>query len=337
MFSMVERGMLSSKSGQLNMSFGWIFAIIAGAVILFLTIYGITNFMDVSQQQQTSAQARDLQVLLNPLETSFSSATSSYIERNTPTRIHNDCFVGGAFGDQAISISEESVDGWTDRGVPSRFENKYIFSNATVQGERFYIFSKPFNFPYKVSDLVYLTSAKTKYCFKSPPESIEKELNKINQNNLIVGCSGSNDEAVEVCFGDSSCEINVEDYSREQGSSSGLVIKNREELGFYTDALMYGAIFSEEDNYECQVGRLFKRSQQISSIYLNKYSYMNPNTCNNDFRSGLSNFNSSLDFNVPDPDEDKELTVSNKFKSSRVSDLSDKLRERNDNSFCKLW
>ncbi|MFB6246154.1 MAG: hypothetical protein ABEI74_01000 [Candidatus Pacearchaeota archaeon] len=329
------------KRAQLNMSFGWIFALIAGAVILFLTIYGISSFMDVSQQQQTSAQAQDLQILLNPLQTSFSSAVSSYIERNTPTRIHNRCSVYGDFGDQIISISEESVDGWTDRGVPSRFENKYIFSNSTVQGETFYIFSKPFNFPYKVADLVYLTSANKKYCFKSPPEGIKKELNKLNQPNLVVGCSGSNKNSIGVCFsgGGSGCDVSV-DYSKEVDVSSGIVSKNGKEMHFYSDALMYAAVFSDEDTYECQLGRLFKRSQNLASVYLNKYSYMDQNACSNDFRGDLSGLNSSLGFRVPeDPDK---LKISDDYLDSdsggsQLTATVETLRKANDNSFCSLW
>jgi hypothetical protein len=40
----------------------------------------------------------------------------------------------------------------------------------------FYVFSTPFEMPFKIADLIYITSTKDKYCFISPPEDIEEEL-----------------------------------------------------------------------------------------------------------------------------------------------------------------
>lgn len=325
-----------SKKGQMNMSFGWIFALIAGGVILFLTIYGISNFMGTAQKQQTSADAQEIQVLFNPLQTSFSSAVSSYIERTNPTRIHNRCSPSGQFGDQIMSLSVESVDGWTDRGVPSRFENKYVFSNETVQGQTFYIFSKPFDFPYQVSDLIYLTSGEKTYCFKSPPEDIKKELKDLNQNNLVVGCSGSSNDAVEVCFESSGCDVDV-DYSEGSDYSNGVVEKSGAEMHFHSDALMYAAIFSDKENYECQLGRLFKRTQNLASIYADKHSYMERTSCQSNFRTDLARFSQRI--TVPDDPSDLDISEDS-FENTGEGSLSyfvAELEEKNDGSSCSLW
>lgn len=321
------------KRGQLNVSFGWIFALIVGAVILFLTIYGVTNFINTSQQQQTSAEAQELQILLNPLQTSFSSAVSTYIERNTPTRIHNECLLDGEFGEQGIRVSEESVGGWTDAGIQSRFENKYIFSNSTVQGQTFYIFSMPFEFPYKVSDLIFLTSADKEYCFNNPPEEVESDLwgsEGLDQANLVLGCDSSNEDQIEVCFESSDCDVNV-DYDEGSGS----VEKDGEEAFFYSDALMYGAVFSDKDTYECQVGRLFKRTSNLASVYIDKHDHMERTSCQTNFRSDLSVLQSRLDGSLDGENEE----VSGLLSSSGFTEqgVVESLAEKNENSFCSLW
>ena len=43
---------MDNKKGQLNISFGWLFAIIVGATILVLVIFGVTKIVKTSQQEQ---------------------------------------------------------------------------------------------------------------------------------------------------------------------------------------------------------------------------------------------------------------------------------------------
>ncbi len=70
------------------------------------------------------------------------------------TRIYNKCNTDGEFGRQIIKISQKSFDKWTETDVDVGFSNKYIFSENYVEGKKFYIFSKPLDFPFKISDLI---------------------------------------------------------------------------------------------------------------------------------------------------------------------------------------
>ena len=60
---------IKMKKGFLQISFAWLFAIIVGIFILFLAIYGVTKLINVGQYQIDSETAKNLGILLNPLET----------------------------------------------------------------------------------------------------------------------------------------------------------------------------------------------------------------------------------------------------------------------------
>jgi len=304
-----------NQRGQMNISFGWLFAIIVGAVILVLTIFGATKVIKTSQQEQTSIGAKELGVLLNPLETGFESATSTFIEMKADTRIQNGCFLFGNFGEQRIQLYEKSFDKWTEGGAEVSFENKYIFSRKISEGKRFYLFSKPFEFPFKVTDIIYLTSSGEKYCFKDAPEDIEDEINQLKQENLASNCTSP--DQIKVCFeGGSDCDFNV-------NYDSGYVEKGQHTLYFEGDALMYAAIFSDSEIYECQIQRLLKRTKELSLLYSKKASLMLQRNCDTDLEADL-NWLSGIEI-----EDSSDL--------SSISYSIDNIQDKNKYSYCKLW
>ena len=102
-----------NKKGDLNLSFGWLFAIIVGAVILILAIYGATKVIKTGQSEEQAVGAKELGILLNPLETGFESAISTPLVLRVETRIFNTCSVSGNFGKQGIQTSEFSFKKWS--------------------------------------------------------------------------------------------------------------------------------------------------------------------------------------------------------------------------------
>ena len=255
-----------NKQAQLQISFGWLFAIIVGAFILFIAIYAAANFISMGEEASTARTGKEIGALLNPLETGFESGRSVPLTMPLETRIHNQCDSGiGNFGQQRIRISQLSLNKWTETQVDSRFVNKYIFSEDIVQGNDFFVFSKPFFFPFKVSDLIYLTSADKTYCFHNPSTEIKTELNFLNQPNLIVNSgTGCPENSVKVCFSSSmDCDIKVNELSKS--------VEKRGQIVYYeTDALMYAAIFSDSRTYECNVNRLMKRTKELTFLYHEK-------------------------------------------------------------------
>ncbi|MFH1586143.1 MAG: hypothetical protein ABIB79_05230 [archaeon] len=306
-----------NTKGFLNISFAWLFAIIAGAFILFLAIYAVTQIIGTSQYQINTETAKSIDISFNQVETSFESAFSTSLTLPVESRIYNDCEEFGNFGEQLISISEKNFGKWPTPPEPLSSKNRYIFSELPIQGKTFYLFSKPFNFPFKIADLIYMTSSTAEYCFKSPTIDIEYELESLNQPNLKIfpNCS---EESVFVCFGPGNCDIKVNLITKS-------VEKDSEEVYFEDDALMYAAIFSDQEVYECQVKRLMMRTENLAQLYIDKSKLISRT-------SGCSSNLNLLSL----------ASQSNRLDNSRylssIKNLVEDIQNQNElNRECKLW
>jgi len=315
--------MIKNKRGALEFSFTWIFAIIAGMFILFLAIYGVTKFIDISKSSQSAQGAMTIGVLTNPLESSFETAKRTTIRTPVETRIYTDCKNNTFFGKQVIEISEKTYNKWSNQELHN-FPNKYMFSENPVEGKTFYLFSKSFELPFKVADLIYLTSTKDKYCFRNAPSDIKEEIEVLTGNNLSVNenfftkISDCPLESINICFsGGSNCDVNVkEDY----------VEKNGERMYYEGEALMYAAIFSNKEDYECQLDRLMSRTGQLSDIYRDKSNFVFEKTgCD----SGLS-VQLVLLKNIAENIEGSETI-------NTVYNIAGDLSRENEYGECRLW
>ncbi len=284
-----------NKKGALDMSFGWIFAIIAGGIILSLAIYGVVKFTDIQKTQQSAETSKNIDSLLNPLESSFETGQKVTITAPVETRIYVKCNTDGGLGSQRIQTAQKTFNQWSDNGPSILSKDKYIFVESPAEAEGFTIFSKSFSFPtdesyefpFKVADLIYLIPNTKTYCFLDSPQDIESEINDLNIDNVKTENCNSGD--IRVCFGSSGdCDIEV-------GYSQGIVEKQSKRVYFESDALMYGAIFSDEANYECQLERLIGRAEDLSKIYQEKSRIEREFGCDGDLESDLIIFENLLE------------------------------------------
>ena len=305
------------NKGYLQIPFAWIFAIIAGVFILFLAIYGVTKLIDVSQYELDTKTAKNLGVLLNPLETSFETGKTTSLTLSAETRIYNKCDNNGVFGNQIIQVSQKSFNKWPEPAGKISFPNKYIFSEEYVEGKNFYVFSKPFDFPFKVADVIYITSSLDKYCFLNAPEDIEDEVSTLNQQNILL--DDCPEDSVKVCFnGGINCDINV-DYNVKY------VEKNGERAYFEGDALMYAAIFAGKEIYECQLKRLMQRVGNLASLYRDKANFISQTVgCQSNLNLlGLKDLANNLESSI---------------NLGSVNYFVEEIQNRNDaHGECKLW
>ncbi len=308
--------MIKNKKGYLQISFGWLFAIIVGIVIIALAIYFVTKMVDTQGTIQSAKTGKEIGILLNPLETSFESAVTSSVIFPEETRIYNRCDNYENFGTQKIEVLQKNFNKWSETNIEVSFQNKYIFSERFIEGRTFYIFSKPFEFPFKVANLMYITSASTNYCFIDAPEDIEDEISDLKQPNLKLEEECSEDD-VKVCFGYGNCDIEI-DYDAKK------VEKEGELMYFETDALMYAAIFSGKTTYECQLKRLMQRIEQLSNIYMGKSNALSIKGCDPVLNPYLSSLISSA----------SGLSDSNQLYTMNF--IIEELEEKNRGN-CKLW
>jgi hypothetical protein len=309
------------KKGALEISFGWLFALIAGAIIIFFAIYFSSRLIS-SENEVTSAETgTEIGTLLNPLETGFESAQTTSISIPAETRIHNTCDETGTFGKQIIQLDQKNFGKWAKTDTYVVFRNKYIFSGEEIEGKHFYIFSKPFSFPFKIADLIYISSSNERYCFINAPEEVEKEINSLNQSNLITKNCSSRD--IKVCFGGNSCQINVNYYSGSVEKGGKIVYFAG--VGEDSRALMYAAIFSNPEVYECQLKRLMLRVKELSLIYLDKSILVEEKGCENNIREDLAGL----------------AGLADSFGSSAELELikvrADDVANKNEVGICILW
>ncbi len=65
------------------------------------------------------------------------------------------------------------------------------------------------------------------------------------------------------------------------------VEKDGEEMYFETDALMYAAIFSDKEVYECQLKRVMQRTENLVELYLDKAVFIASQGCGSELNSDL--------------------------------------------------
>ena len=300
-----------------EMSFAWLFAIIAGMFILFLAIYGVTKILHGGEEITSVKTGEEIGVLLNPLEIGFESGKTVLLTMPVETRIYNKYSTSGNFGAQIIQISQKNFGKWSQTNVDVSFQNKYIFSDSVVEGKNFFIFSKPFEFPFKVADVIYLTSSEQDYCFINAPEEIKEELSDLNQKNLFIeDCPA---KSIRICFdgfASQECDIDVDIGRRE-------VEKRNQTVFFETDSLMYATIFSDRNIYEYQVKRLMQRTNELLLLYENKAVLISDQGCGLDvnlfaFRNIINNIQNSEDL-------------------TGAANAADDAERENDDAVCRLW
>lgn len=314
-----------NKKG-IEFSFGWLFALIVGAAILFLAIYAAVKLVGTEKTAQETEAAKQLEIILTPVETGYEEGKSvPAIVFPTETRVYNDCSAGGNFGEQSIRVSTSSNLGktWQEEGLPVTSYNKYIFSSSMMQGKELYAFSKPFELPFKVANILFLWT--DKYCFINPSNEVEKEINslglkKINITNNINDCEKT---AKKVCFVSEldKCDVFVDPVQKIARQ------KGKQEV-YYEGSLIYGAIFSEPEVYECQVKRLMKRTSELALLYNAKSGIIASKAegCSSDLQADLKNL----------------ATISGELKNSEelrnIYFLAQELENKHKKiTTCKLW
>jgi len=311
------------KRGQFN--FAWMFAIIVGGAILFLAIFGAMRTGDTYRFQADTEIAKSLSVITDPLQAGFAEGSYGKISFRQETRINNIC-LGGGFGKNDISVSTRSNIGeaWNLPGGATSIHNKYFFSNEASSGLEYYVFSKPFNFPYEISDLIFMTV--DNYCFLNAPEEIADIVVGMNIENIEVdNCTLIN--PVNVCFGvGDDCDVMVYGSCGSRCDSiydEGTVSKSGGDMK-YVGNLMYAAIFSDKLIYDCNVERLMYRNGKIAEEFVAKADLMDARGCNTNLRSDLAVWG-GLTINA----------TSNDLIGLRS--MAENMDSKNDRELCGVW
>ena len=259
---------MKSKKG-IELGFNWIFAISVGIVILFLSIYAATRFVSTGEKFRYTEGAAEIVNLFSSLEGRFASKKPAEINFREDAKLYFDCdeLSNRPFGKQTVQI---------DDGGKISIKTNYVFSENEIEGKNLYVFSKPFSLGYNVGDLIILSMEN--YCFVDSIDEIKDEIIDLNLNNIkfVDDVSDCEEGSISVCFNNGNCNIKV-----VGNYESGKVIKNENEV-YYTGNLLFGAIFSSADIYECNVKRLTSRFKELALIYRDKIKIIETRGCESD-------------------------------------------------------
>ncbi|MEI6058859.1 MAG: hypothetical protein WCP89_03750 [archaeon] len=321
------------NKNAVEFNFEWLFAIVAGATILILAVYGVSRLGNTQRYQTDTEIAKQLAIITDPLQAGFAEGVFSKIIFNQDTRINNICY-SEDFGKNDMSVATKSGVGseWQDSGGATSIHNKYIFSDAASTGRDYYVFSTPFYFPYKVSDLIFLSSDSNEYCFISPPRDVENMILGLNMPHIKVNNCSDNGNIIRVCFGTSGgdCEISV--YGSCTNSCGELGVYNegyvekfdRSVKMNYVGNLIYGAILSDKGVYDCNVKRLLYRTGEIAEIFSVKAGLMDSRDCSTNLNTDLAILG----------EISKNDTVDDLFS---LNPVIKQIEAKNEQEICGLW
>jgi hypothetical protein len=290
----------------LEFSFAWIFAIIAGAAILFSALYLASNLIKSGTTERDTLVAGELANLISPIETNLEDSRYSVIEFAEDTRLYNECSLDGPFGVQRLSTASRSSSKkeWSKQSVRKSVYNKYIFSRSIEEtnGDRLHVLVNPLSAPFKIGDLV--TVYGKEYCLVNPTNNIEEIILDLSSNgeqnigiNISSSLSSCKNDSTKVCFNSLGCEVNVNTQAK-------FVAKEGREIYYEGDTLQLAAILSDPLIYECQLKRLMKRANELAIIYSKKSLYVEGMGCSNNLVGDLqayassTNIGSSRDYRV---------------------------------------
>lgn len=316
---------------QAQMPFNWIFAVFVGAIIIFLALFFTVRYVNSERYKYDTETAAKLSILLDPLETSLLSSKVTLIQMPYDTRISLKCKYE-SIGKEELRVTTKSSIGqeWQEFGAVQSIHNKYIFSRNVEQGKTLFIFSKQFKMPFDISDLIFLTTQD--YCFIQPPQRIDDEIRDLNASNMQFAYRKSECKrnSTTVCFGNTGCDIGVYGICYGFGCSDeydyGFVQEDQEKKYFNGDALMYGAVFSDKELYECNAKRLLNRISMLSRLYIEKTKLLDSRGC--------------MTGKVAEKLSDLSYESLYLISSANIMQLNDKAKEvenANNEIICKVW
>jgi hypothetical protein len=292
------------RSVKAQAEYAWLFSLIIGAMILFLAIILSGKIFSTGTYLTEAEVVRSFDIILNPFSSAGSIASltlSKPIELPYNTELNFSCSSSG----QTLMLRQVEK-GKNNDWVSYTIKNKYIFTEKNISGKTFWAFSKPFEMPWRVDDLIYIISGE--YCFVSPPEKIREELEMINATPIKIedvwtDCSRLYPKAKIVCF----------DYCGRGIQITGdMVVKEDDSVMIYADdATLYAAIFADKQIYDCNIYRLMKRLSLQTDILLSLSNQLSANCNNQILRTNLNSLNSTIN-----------VVMRNQMKISDVLDIA---------------
>ena len=262
--SIGNRRFLINKKAVIE--FGWLFAVIVGALILFLAFYFVGTNLLSQKYEQGTIQAHSLEILLNPFSQfgEIKLISQDTIALDQLSTVNISCDISTNAGD--LGYNEITLVTKGQSGIPKTVYDKYIFAEHDLTTKKFQALSVPLEMPWRVADVIILWPYDKKYCFVNMPnikETLGDTETGLNISSLSFPTSKTLCPSGSVTVCTSGCDITI-------NSATNKVTKHGQSFYFAGEALMYAAIFSSKDTYDCNFKRIASRLYSQATIYEKK-------------------------------------------------------------------
>ncbi len=225
--------------------FAWVFSVIVGAIILFLTFFFISQYAkQVEKPTRQITIASGLNILLEPFSSisSLARMRAEILELPKDYYVEIDCKEGYNLI-KAKKIDEKYFE------INEKVYDKYIFSKPinTKKNRKFLVYSLPIEIPFHVGNAIVIVTNDT--CLANLPykkdemeetlEELKEELKDLPKINFS-GCSDKNN-------------YNGNEYGNLNGK-------------FWIRNLVSAAVFSNNSLYDCNLNRILDRALKITEI-----------------------------------------------------------------------
>ncbi|MBT4935374.1 hypothetical protein HOL21_04425 [Candidatus Woesearchaeota archaeon] len=143
--------MEKTKQGQIQITFHWIYIVIAGAIILLFFVGLVVKQKAVSEEQLSFEVVQIMESIFTAAEVSESTKNSIDISGLADTEFFFNC--------------EDGVSNFGIQEQGTRVQNSInpMFSMKTIQAPRLVLWSLPYKLPYKVIDFLFVIPSNAKY------------------------------------------------------------------------------------------------------------------------------------------------------------------------------
>ncbi len=150
----------NNKKGQYTLAFNWIYVLIAGAVILLFFISIAVKQKSISEDNLSYDVTRILESIITAA--TASEQTKNFVDTSTLTdyTLVFTCEIGDSGGGFKDIFSSYGVEG-TSASEETIIEP--IFAPGKIQAPEIITWSLPYKFPFKIMDVLMITSSNTKY------------------------------------------------------------------------------------------------------------------------------------------------------------------------------
>tara|TARA_Y100000310_G_scaffold344364_1_gene456783 strand:- start:19764 stop:20909 length:1146 start_codon:yes stop_codon:yes gene_type:complete len=283
-------GMRRSRSAQISITFNWIYIMIAGGVILLFFI-GI-----VVKQQSRSEQILSTDVL-EIMEGIFTGAS---VSDDTINHIP-----AAGLRDYTFYFNcEDEYGEYGIEGLSNPIEDQItpLFSPLEIRSDEFILWSVPYHLPYKMIDMLMISSKHTKYVMLSSTDPFVTELIKLltdefnidfvdsfddvkmgaNFHLRIIYLPGQFDNAIPASLQNlAPGTLSAIEFTGDQVTfydNDATTWKKDKTLPVITmdedrPAAKYAAMFAGNAKiYECNMRKAFRRAEFISRLHELKYT-----------------------------------------------------------------